>query len=153
MTVLRAAAALYRVLALSFVAAASAVVPAMAQPGSETISIATAWAHPTREAARTGVAYLSIINNGKGADRLLGARTPIADSAAVHEYEMDGDRVRRRAVGALEVPPGETIVLKPTGLHLMLMGLKHALKPDERFPLTLVFERAGPVETTVTVRR
>jgi hypothetical protein len=34
----------------------------------------------------------------------------------------------RPVEGGLEIKPGETVTLKPSGLHVMLMDLKHALK-------------------------
>jgi hypothetical protein len=34
----------------------------------------------------------------------------------------------RPVEGGLEITPGETVTLKPSGLHVMLMDLKHALK-------------------------
>jgi periplasmic copper chaperone A len=51
----------------------------------------------------------------------------------------------------LEIRPGETIELKPGGIHVMLVNLKGALKEGSRFSGTLAFERAGsvPVEFTV----
>jgi copper(I)-binding protein len=50
-------------------------------------------------------------------------------------------------LAGLEVPPGETVQLRPGSIHLMLFGLKHPLRPGDRLPLTLTFEKGG--ETTV----
>ncbi len=47
--------------------------------------------------------------------------------------------------------PGETMVLKPDALHVMLVGLKAPLKDGERFPLTLRFARGGEVTVDVAV--
>ncbi len=56
-----------------------------------------------------------------------------------------------RPVEAIPVAAGGTVTLAPGGLHMMLIGLRQALKPGDSFPLTLRFEKAGPVETTVKV--
>jgi len=74
--------------------------------------------------------------------RLVGASTPAAGVAEVHEMKMEGDTMRMRAAGALELPPRQTVELKPGGLHVMLMDLKQALAAGSKVPLTLQFEDA-----------
>ena len=41
--------------------------------------------------------------------------------------------------------------LKPGGLHVMLMGLKHPLQPGQSVPMTLQFEKSGTREVDVAV--
>jgi copper(I)-binding protein len=75
--------------------------------------------------------------------RLVGASTPAAGVAEVHEMKMDGDTMRMRAVaGGLDLPARQTIELKPGGYHLMLMDLKQVLTNGSTVPLTLRFEDA-----------
>ena len=50
-----------------------------------------------------------------------------------------------------EIPAGKTIELKPSGLHVMLMGLKAPLKATTSFKLTLTFEKAGEITIDVPV--
>jgi copper(I)-binding protein len=38
------------------------------------------------------------------------------------------------------------------GYHIMLVGLKSPLKPGDRFPMTLTFDKAGKVDVTVVVQ-
>ncbi|MBD0274830.1 MAG: copper chaperone PCu(A)C, partial [Acetobacteraceae bacterium] len=59
--------------------------------------------------------------------------------------------MRMRAVEVIEVPAGQTVTLRPGGLHLMLIGLALPLREGETVPVTLRFERAGvvPVELSV----
>ena len=52
----------------------------------------------------------------------------------------------------LVIEPGETVMLKPGGFHVMLMGLKKPLTKGTEFPLTLNFARAGDVTVTVHVK-
>jgi copper(I)-binding protein len=111
---------------------------------------ARASAAPT---VKTGVAYLTLVNVGMEADRLVAAATPVAKKAALHTHTMVGNVMKMRPVQAIEVNPGEPSVLKPGGLHIMLMGLKDPLKEGEHFPLTLTFERAGTVEIQVRIQK
>jgi len=49
--------------------------------------------------------------------------------------------------GGPEITPGETVTLKPSGLHVILMDPKHALKQGN----TLQFVKAGTVKVMFPV--
>jgi copper(I)-binding protein len=51
----------------------------------------------------------------------------------------------------LEIPAGESIVLEPQGMHLMLVNLNHDLRPGDTYQVTLTFEHAGEITIHVTV--
>jgi len=115
------------------------------------IRVEKAWARATPSAGATGVVYLTLVNTGPTADRLIGASTPLAAAAGLHIMMMEGTLMQMHHVDALDVKPGETVLFKPSGLHIMLTNVKQVLKPGDRFPLTLDFEKAGAVEVEVTV--
>jgi copper(I)-binding protein len=106
--------------------------------------------HPWARAAganTNGAAYMTLRNTGRDPDRLLMASTPVARTVELHTHIRDGEVMRMRPVSDIPVPPGETVRLRPGGLHVMLIGLKEPLRQGTTVPLTLRFERAG--ETTV----
>lgn len=117
------------------------------------------WARATPGRAPTGAAYLTVVNRGKEPDRLLGAATPAATKAELHGHQAAapsghaGHVMEMRPVAEIEVKAGESVVLKPNGLHVMLVGLKAPLKEGERFPLTLRFARAGEIQVEVPIGR
>jgi copper(I)-binding protein len=116
------------------------------------LRISAAHARPTVAMQPTGGAYLTIENEGDGADILLAASTPAAASTQIHSMKMDGNVMRMREVGKLELPPHSQLAMTPgAGYHLMLVGLKQPLKAGAQFPLTLVFEKAGKLQLTVSV--
>ncbi|HUC68085.1 MAG TPA: copper chaperone PCu(A)C [Stellaceae bacterium] len=135
---------------LSLVAAAG---PAMAQtPTQPAIHVHAVWSRATPGGAKTAVVYMTLTAEG-GADRLVGASTPVADKAQLHSESMSGGVMEMRPLASLEVKPGTTTALKPGGNHLMLIGLKHPLKAGDSFPLTLAFEKSGKQEVTVHVEK
>ncbi|MDP3618884.1 MAG: copper chaperone PCu(A)C [Ramlibacter sp.] len=75
--------------------------------------------------------------------QLVGASTPVAGVAEIHEMKMEGDVMRMRAVDKVDLVPGVAFELKPGGYHLMLMDLKQPLQKDALVPLTLVFRNAA----------
>ena len=56
-----------------------------------------------------------------------------------------------RPVGVLDLPAGKTVELKPGGLHLMLMDLKQPIAKGGSIPLTLRFEDAKGVKSSLQV--
>src|SRR3546814_5318814 len=85
-------------------------------------------------------------NSGKADDKLIKAASPVAEHVEIHEHVMDGNAMRMRPVDGVPLPAGGMAELQPGGYHVMLIGLKHALKQGEHFPLTLTFEKAGRSE-------
>ncbi len=120
-------------------------------PPAPSISVEKAWARPTVAAVKTGAAYVTIIDRG-APDRLIGASTPIAGEAGLHETIHDGDVMKMRPVDGLPIPSNSPVTFTPGGYHIMLMGLKQPLKAGQTFALALKFQNAGTVETMVTVR-
>lgn len=114
------------------------------------------YAVPSRPGLTTGAVYFrGIRNTGMGADRLLSASTPAAALVEIHRMQVQGEVMQMRAVPAVEIPAGATVVMKHgalDGYHLMLTGLKAPLKDGDRFPVTLTFEKAGSHEVNVWVQ-
>lgn len=116
------------------------------------IEVLQPWARATPPGAKVAAGYLEIRNNGKEADRLLSASTPVAKRVEMHITQRDGEVVKMREVKSLDIPAGGTRKLEPGGTHLMLIELAQPLKQGERFRLRLRFERAGDLEADVEVR-
>ena len=115
------------------------------------LTIGDAWARASAGPAKAGAAYVTITNGGTETDRLIAVTTPVAKKAAVHAHMMDSGVKKMRPVEVVEFNPGEPTVFMPSGLHVMLMGLRAPLVKGDTFPLTLAFERSGIVEIRVRV--
>ena len=70
--------------------------------------------------------------------------------------QMQGDVMKMRAIGGVDLPAGQAVELKPGGYHVMLLNLKQQVKEGSTVPLTLVIERADksakPQRETVQVQ-
>jgi hypothetical protein len=101
----------------------------------------------------TGVVYLTVINEGREADRLVGARSDVAAAVELHQTKMEGGVMKMQPVtGGIEIPARGRVELKPGGYHIMLIGLKRDLKAGDRFAVTLEFEKSGAVTVESEVR-
>jgi copper(I)-binding protein len=116
------------------------------------LEIGRPWARATPPTAPTGGGFLTVTNKGTTPDKLISAKSPVAETVQIHEMKMEGNVMRMREQGSgLEIPPGATVTLAPGHFHLMMMGLKGPLKQGEKVPVTLVFEKAGSIDVELAV--
>jgi copper(I)-binding protein len=128
--------------------------PALAQDyNAGAIRIEAPWLRATPGGAKVAGGYLKLTNTGKETDRLVGGSSPVAGGFEVHEMRMDGSMmIMRELPDGLELPPGQSVELKPGSYHIMLVDLKQTLKEGDRIKGTLQFEKAGKVEVEYSVR-
>jgi hypothetical protein len=115
------------------------------------LAVQQPWTRAAGQGA-TGAGFMAISNRGGAADRLLSASSPAARAIELHSMVRDGEVMRMRPVEAVEIRAGQTVTLRPGGLHLMLIGLSQPLRQGETVPVTLRFERAGEVQVALPVQ-
>ena len=138
---------------LAVMAALTLAVPTAQAHGTQqgSLLIDHAWARDTGGRTGAGAAYMKIVNESGKTERLIGASSPAANVVELHTHMRDGDIMRMRQVDNIEVEAGQSVDLKPGGLHVMLIGLTGPLEEGSSFPLTLTFEHAGEVTVQVKV--
>jgi copper(I)-binding protein len=132
-------------------AAALLAMPLAAFADEAGIQVDHVWSRAAM-AGHEGVVYLTITDTGSQ-DTLTDVTTPVATKADLHESINDHGVMKMRPVMSLVVEPGKPVRLAPGGYHIMLTGLKQALKQGDSFPVTLSFAKAGQVTATVTVEK
>ena len=114
------------------------------------LTVGHPYAIETPATAKSAAGYFSVTNAGSAPDRLVAVEAEVP--AELHATETDAAGVTRMtAVGALEVPPGETVTLAPRGLHVMFTGLTAPWRAGDHVPVTLVFETAGAIPVVFNV--
>jgi hypothetical protein len=87
---------------------------------------------------------LTVTNNGPTSDRLNCVSDDASAKCQIHTMTMENGVMKMRPMqGGLEINPGETVTLKPSGIHMMFLELKHPLEPGKTVEATLQFEKAG----------
>ncbi len=109
------------------------------------------WSRATPGQAPNGAVFMKIENQSQAEDKLLSASSDAAAMVQIHEHVMEGDVAKMRPVEFVPLPPQSTTELKPSGYHIMLMGLKEPLVEYGTFHMTLNFEKAGSVDVEVQV--
>ncbi|MCM2292979.1 copper chaperone PCu(A)C [Allorhizobium sp. BGMRC 0089] len=99
-----------------------------------------------------GGGYLTIKNDGKTPDRLLSVESPAAGMVELHEMTMQNNIMKmRRIAGGIEIKPGEMLMMKPGGYHLMFMKVNKPFADGDLVPVTLTFDKAGSVQVFMPV--
>ncbi|HYZ16064.1 MAG TPA: copper chaperone PCu(A)C [Candidatus Acidoferrum sp.] len=123
------------------------------------IAITGAWSRP---AVDTGVVYATIRNDSARAQVLVGASSPRARAVELHEsmampmqggtmQGMPADAMGMKPVGRIAIPAHGSLVLKPGGYHLMLLGLRSPLRRGERVPIVLRFADGSTAALRATI--
>jgi copper(I)-binding protein len=136
------------ILALLFVGQALAQ-----SPDQNAVVVEHPWARATPRGAKTGAVYVTLVNNGNVADRLLGVTTPVAEKVQFHSVSEENGVSRMREMRAVEIAPGAKVTFSPGGMHIMLVGLSQPLKERQTIPLSFNFEKAGKVDVIASVAK
>lgn len=116
------------------------------------LQIGHPWSRATPPSARTAAGFMTLSNKGATADRLVSVSSPSVERVEIHEMKMDGAVMRMRELErGIDLPAGATVELKPGGFHLMMIDIKAPLMKDQKVPVTLVFEKAGPIQIELLV--
>ncbi len=83
---------------------------------------------------------------------VVGASSPSYGSVELHETRIVDGVSRMRAVPELRIAPDDAAVLKPGGLHLMLMQPKSKLKAGGKVAIEFEFADGGKVLGEFEVR-
>ena len=140
--------------AVRIVAAAQKAAPAAAAGPVKAgdLAIETPWLRATPAGAKVAGGYVRITNTGSSPDTLTAAAIPLASRGDIHTMSTENGVMKMAPLpDGLTIRPGETVELKPGGLHLMFEGLKGAPKAGESVQGSLTFRRAGTVPVTFTV--
>ncbi|MGJ5179258.1 copper chaperone PCu(A)C [Bradyrhizobium oligotrophicum] len=147
----RGSAALRRLSAV-FVAAILAMSPALAA-GGEGLTLSDAWVPAAPEIGRDIPLMVTIKNETTAPEALLRVRCPVANFSERHTVDRGEGAPAMRSIPNIPIPAGSTLVLLPTAYHVMLLQTREPLEPGKRFTCTIVFQKAGSIETEVEVRK
>ncbi|WP_025780502.1 copper chaperone PCu(A)C [Brevibacterium sp. VCM10] len=119
---------------------------------AEALSLDGAWV----KAADDGMtAVFGELKNNTDRDiTLVEAKYADAKMVQLHETEGDGSggMSMQEKKGGFTIPAGESLDLEPGGDHIMIMGLKKAIKPGEQISLDLVTADGDTVEVTAVAK-
>ncbi|HEY0930911.1 MAG TPA: copper chaperone PCu(A)C [Gemmatimonas sp.] len=132
----------------------TAAAPSAAPVAAETIhgiTVRDAWAR-IADSAATGGAYITLVNGNSTPVEIVGAASASADAVEIHETSHHDGMAHMSARPSIVIAPGDSLVMAPGGLHVMLIGLHSALKAGDRVPLVVQLATGDLVPLTIPVR-
>lgn len=118
--------------------------PAATTPDVNTVTIEDAWVRSSEYSAKaggmTGI-FGKFTNNGTTNITIIGGETDMAKMVQVHEV-VDG--MMQEKEGGIVIKPGETVILEPGGLHIMIMNIAKPIVAGDKMTITVKFDGAEP---------
>ncbi len=102
---------------------------------------------------RNSAAFMSITNQSDKNSSIVRAESPIANIVELHTHINDNGVMRMRQIPQIDLPAGKKVVLKPGGLHVMLLGLTQDLTVGEQVEITLIFSDESKKTLSIPVKR
>jgi len=116
------------------------------------IQIQDPWVLAAPPNVKVMAAYLEIKNNGQKPRILTNIASPAFGQVGIHRSVMHGNMAHMEHLKELTIPPNASVVLKPGGLHFMLMDAKKPLLVGDQVPMTLNFQSGEKIVVTAIVR-
>jgi copper(I)-binding protein len=139
---------LVAIVALAFLICAD---PSGAQ--GEAFTVTDAWVPGVDEVGGDVPLLMTIRNLTNASDALMRVRCPIANFAEKHIVDRGEGAPAMRPIASIPIAASSTIILRANEYHVMLLQIRQPLQVGERFKCSVVFQRAGTMETEVEVRR
>ena len=98
-------------------------------------------------------AFMVIRNGGDKDIKVVKASNPASKVTELHTHLNEGGVMKMRPVPAIEVKAKGEAVLKPGGLHVMLIDLKAPMKEGDVVPITLGFDDGSSKQVDAKVVR
>ncbi|WP_420550610.1 copper chaperone PCu(A)C [Litorivicinus lipolyticus] len=93
--------------------------------------------------AANSAAFMTLTNHSDASLRLVAVETAVARRNELHTHLNDNGVMRMRQVDGISIAAGDSVVLKPGGLHVMLMGLNAPLVAGTAIDIVLIDEQGG----------
>jgi len=127
---------------------ASAEAPAQTMHG---ITVRGAWAR-IADSAATGGAYVTLVNGNTTPVEIVGAASATADAVEIHETTHHDGMASMTARPSIVIAAGDSLLMAPGGVHVMLIGLHRALVAGDQVPLVVQLATGDLLPLTIPVR-
>ena len=117
------------------------------------IMIKDAYVRTAMKGAKSGAAFMQIMNHSDTDDRLIGVSSDIAKRVELHTHKDMGEGVMKmmEVEEGFVIPAGGMHGLARGGDHVMFMGLTQEMVQGESVEVTLTFEEAGDMVVQIPV--
>jgi periplasmic copper chaperone A len=116
---------------------------------ADSVKVDNAWVRATAPGQKAAGAFMNLTATTNMT--VLSGSSPAAKVVELHTMSMDNGVMIMRQIKDLPLPKGQTVSLKPGGLHVMLIDLNGQIKDGDKVPLTLTVRDANGKEQKLDV--
>jgi len=116
------------------------------------ISVSDAWMRELPPVVPNAALYMTLSNSGTEPRRLLALHADWARSLEIHESRQVDGMWQMQPLEALDIGPGETQVLAPGGVHIMVFDVKSMPRAGDRVSVRLLLDQGQTLDVEVLVR-
>lgn len=126
---------------------------ALAQTAAERVVAEHAWVRLNAPGTQVTGAFMTLRNASDKPVVLTAATSPAARVCELHNHVNEGGVMKMRQIPSIALPGGGEVVLRPGGLHVMLIDLKAPLREGETVGLRLAFADGSSKAVEAQVRK
>ena len=112
------------------------------------------WIQMLKSNQKNASGYFKIKNNSSIRETLISVSSKISFRTELHEMKVENNIMKMKKLSkGLFIPAKEEVLLKPGGIHIMLLDLKNEIKLNERYEITMNFKRSGKINIPFKVKK
>ena len=134
-------------------ACAALLVAGCTPAGAPEIEVSGGWVRAMPPGSHMTAAYATLAWPGNAPLRITGWRSEAFDDVSLHRTVRADGVSRMEAVPDAAIAPGDTLVLEPGGLHLMMMQPTREIQPGDSVDVTLVSDNGREFRFDLPVER
>ena len=119
---------------------------------NDIIHIKDPYMFETKSSMPAAAIFMEVMNHGDTDDKMIDFKTDAAERVEMHTMTHEDDVMKMRRVDGYDVKADESVMLDPMGNHIMLFGLKKDAASGDTIDATAIFENAGEVPLSITVK-
>ncbi len=120
---------------------------------AQSVTVSDAYVREVPPNMPNSAAFMTLTNATAEAVDLVSAESDAAATVELHEHANVNGMMQMRQIHKITVPANGTALLKPGGLHVMLIGLTRKLKEGENVTVTLNFSNGEKVTLDAPVKK
>ncbi|MCW9014541.1 MAG: copper chaperone PCu(A)C [Gammaproteobacteria bacterium] len=126
---------------------------ANATTASDSISISNPYARAVPPGQPNSAVFMQLTNTSKTSQAIVNATSNASKIVELHTHTHENGMMKMRRIEKIDIPATGNTILKPGGLHIMLIQLHKDLKPGQNISVTLEFQDGSKTTVQAPVRK